>query len=80
MACARPLISTDVGVMPDLLEADAMFRPADVDALAQAILRVASDAEYRNLLLEQQQPRIRSLTGQQFLDQTLSLYNSILRK
>jgi glycosyltransferase involved in cell wall biosynthesis len=80
MACARPLISTDVGVMPDLLEADAMFRPADVDALAQAIRRVASDAEYRNLLLEQQQPRIRSLTGQQFLDQTLSLYNSILRK
>jgi glycosyltransferase involved in cell wall biosynthesis len=66
--------------MPDLLEVDAMFRPADVDALAQAIRRVASDAEYRSSLLEQQQSRIRSLTGQQFLDQTLSLYNSILRK
>ncbi|UZP68076.1 glycosyltransferase [Desulfovibrio mangrovi] len=80
MACERPLISTDVGVMPDLLEPDALFRPADVEALAAAIRRVATDADYRRTLLEQQQLRIRSLSGQHFLDQTLSLYNALLQK
>ena len=34
MACGRPLVSTSVGVMPDLLPASALVAPGDVDALA----------------------------------------------
>ena len=32
MACGRPLVSTSVGVMPDLLPAEALAAPGDVDA------------------------------------------------
>lgn len=78
MACERPLISTSVGVMPDLLMPEALFAPADEAALTAALHRVASDAAYRGNLLAVQQPQIRSLSGAHFLEKTLSLYNNLL--
>lgn len=78
MACERPLISTSVGVMPDLLQPEALFAPADVEALAQAMERVATDPAYRDALLAEQQPRIRELSGARFLEQTLALYTNLL--
>lgn len=80
MACGRPLVSTSVGVMPDLLDPEAMFAPGDTQALAGALQRVASDAAYRERLLAVQQPRICSLSGEHFLEQTLALYTNILSR
>lgn len=78
MSCRRPLVSTSVGVMPDLLDAEALFPPADVPALTAAMRRLATEPEYRTALLAGQQPRICSLSGDDFLGRTLALYNSIL--
>ncbi|MDL2216742.1 glycosyltransferase, partial [Desulfovibrio sp. OttesenSCG-928-M14] len=69
MACGVPLLGTDVGVMPDLLEADALVPAGDKEALAALLFRVADDAAFRSRLLEAQQKRMPALTREAFLEQ-----------
>lgn len=78
MACKRPLISTSVGVMPDLLSPEALFAPASVDSLTHAIRRCVMDVAHRESLREFQQQRLASLRGEDFLHQTLTMYESLL--
>ncbi len=78
MACGRPLISTSVGVMPDLLTPDALFPPADAPAMARALRRAVTDPAWREALRAEQQPCIRTLSGERFLERTLSLYQGLL--
>ena len=59
MACGRPLVSTSVGVMPDLLPASALVAPGDVDALA-GVLRRAALSLQRLTLLPAQAMRLRA--------------------
>ncbi len=80
MACGRPLISTSVGVMPDLLPASALVAPGDVGALAESIRRAATDEPWRRELAASCTRRIASLRDQDFLDQTLAMYESALRR
>ena len=75
MACGRPLISTDVGVMPDFMEEEAMFEKADVDSLAMVMERAAMDSAYRERLVTAQHEVISHLSGQDFLQKTLDLYS-----
>ena len=77
MACKRPLISTDVGVMPDLMPPEAMFQKESPHALAQAIAKTATDAAHRNGLYTAQQSTIAALSGNNFLEQTLALYRAL---
>lgn len=74
MACGVPLISTDVGVMPDLVEPAALVPAGHVEALATRILAVKEDARLATLLRQRQAQRIRGLSGQQFLQKTLEVY------
>lgn len=80
MACAVPLISTDVGVMPDLLEPAALVPPADSAALAEGIRRFLDDAAWGPELIRSQHERMRSLTEHEFLAQTLAVYRTVLNK
>ena len=79
MACGVPLISTNVGVMPDLLAPAALVRPADSEALAQGIRRFIDDAAWGRELAHTQSERMQSLTEQAFLSQTLAVYRKVLK-
>ncbi|WP_207259669.1 glycosyltransferase family 4 protein [Desulfovibrio sp. Huiquan2017] len=78
MAEDRPLVSTDVGVMPDLVDPAVMVRPGDVDGLAKAIESVATDARLREQVLTAQKRTMSQLTLDEFLKRSLNLYQSLL--
>jgi glycosyltransferase involved in cell wall biosynthesis len=78
MATDVPLISTNVGVMPDLLQAAALFAPGDVHALADRIHQVAAKPELADSLRREQRLRMRDLSGQDFLAKTLAVYTGVL--
>ena len=80
MACGVPLAGTDVGVMPDLLSAEALAPAGDAGALAALLERGLCDASFLPTLREQQGLRMQTLTNSHFLEQTLDVYNSALTK
>jgi glycosyltransferase involved in cell wall biosynthesis len=76
MACGVPLISSSVGVMPDLLSPEALFTPDDENALAEAIRRFRRK-EDREEILKKQSRCISGLKEENFLNQTLDIYQKI---
>jgi glycosyltransferase involved in cell wall biosynthesis len=80
MACHRPLISTTVGVMPDLLPEEALIEPENVSALALKIEEVISNSEMKKNLLESHAKTMSQLSGAGFLKRTLTLYQGLLTK
>lgn len=90
MACGVPLVATPVGVMPDLLPAEALtppFSPADdqavcsavVDGLTTLLRRVVTDVPWRQDLASINLERISTLRDNDFLTGTLDVYARALR-
>ncbi|EGJ48386.1 glycosyltransferase family 4 protein [Desulfocurvibacter africanus] len=79
MACGRPIISTSVGVMPDLVSSHGLVPPGDVQALATALARLAGDDDYRARLGEEQRATLAELTMDKFLERSLGVYRQALR-
>ena len=77
MACKRPILSSNVGVMPDIVAQDALFAPGDIDALACRMFALMHDPQYCSQLEEQQAMRMRSLSSQEFLRRTLDVYEKV---
>jgi glycosyltransferase involved in cell wall biosynthesis len=80
MACGRPLLSTRVGVMPDLLTPQALCAPDDVGALGALMERALVDPRFLHDRHTEQQKRMTQLSEREFLRQTLSLYQSLLAR
>lgn len=78
MACGRPLISTTVGVMPDLLPAEALVPPQDVTSLSLKITEAVNCPEFREMLLKEHAGTMSQLSGEDFLKRTMTLYQGIL--
>ena len=78
MAADRPLVSTDVGVMPDLVSPPMLVAPEDVEGMATAIAKVAEDHAVREEVLATQKRTMSQLTLDEFLKRTLNLYKSLL--
>ena len=78
MASQHPLVSSDVGVMPDLAAPELLTPAGDVQALAKAVTSVALEAETREKVLKAQKRTMSQLTHREFLKRTLSLYASLL--
>lgn len=76
MACGVPLIGTSVGVMPDLLTPDALVGPGDIDALVQRIQIMHDNSDFRRDLAQIQSKGMSHLSGQDFLAQTLAVYQA----
>lgn len=74
MACEVPLVGTTVGVMPDLLENEALIAPGDVDALAGRILAACASPDLAARLRQAQSRRMADLSGRDFLARTLAVY------
>jgi glycosyltransferase involved in cell wall biosynthesis len=77
MAADRPLVSTDVGVMPDLVSAKALVPAGDVPALAEALARAAADPAFCRELVREQASVLSQLTDREFLKRTMGLYESL---
>lgn len=77
MAARRPLLSTSVGVMPDLLLPEALCPPADVPALTKLIRRAVLSPDWAASLVPAQDVRMKSLDQQSFLEQTLQVYRGV---
>lgn len=77
MSCEIPLLGTTVGVMPDLLQPEALIPPGDVTALGERIASVITDTASRNLIHEQQRQRMQTLGDQDFLKQTMAVYREL---
>ena len=78
MAAGRPLVSTDVGVMPDLVCPAVMVKTEDIDALANAIESLTDQPEVRDEVLKEQKRTMSQLTLEEFLKRTLNLYQSLV--
>gem|GEM_PF-227179 len=79
MACGRPLVSTTVGVMPDLLPQGALVEPGDVPAMAGAIAHAMDSQPWLEILRDACGLRIASLHRADFLNRTLAVYRDVCR-
>lgn len=77
MATGVPLVGTDVGVMPDLLEPSAIFPAGDEEAMAAKLRQAMTDPDLLRTLMEDQRRRMANLSGREFLSRTLAVYEGI---
>ncbi len=90
IACNVPLISSNVGVMPDLVLEEGRFKTAHIESMAQSLFTVsrALDAirhkeytEERSLLervQSYQQELLKELSLEKFAQKSLEVYNSLV--
>ncbi len=78
MACKRPLLSSAVGVMPDLLPPQALFPPGNPVAMAEKIAQVMDEPEFARALIEDAACRLPDLSGPAFAGKTLTVYRAAL--
>lgn len=79
MAVNRPLLSTSVGVMPDLLLPEALCAPADIDALTALLRRALTEHNLLPTLLADQNKRLPNLSREAFLKQTVNVYDALVQ-
>lgn len=79
MSCQVPLVGARVGVMPDLLPEAALVEPGDVTAMTDILQKAATDDAFLAQIRQEQQDRMRGLTGAEFLNQTLMLYKGLVK-
>jgi glycosyltransferase involved in cell wall biosynthesis len=80
MALARPVVATRVGGVPELLGdgGGVMVPPADAEALSEAIVELATDADRRSRLGEQARAIAeRRFSIEAIADRTLSVFRRI---
>ncbi len=88
IACDIPLISSQVGVMPDLLEDEARFETANIDSMADFMFKVflalddrqSEESKWLQRLRTKQHALIKELTLEAFGEQTLNVYLPLLNK
>ena len=78
IACKRPLISTNVGVMPDLLPLEALVEPGNILALKKVIQKAIVNSSWRKWLVDISSNRMKSQTSELFLSETLESYSKAL--
>lgn len=78
IACKRPLISTNVGVMPDLLPLEALVEPGNILALKKVIQKAIVNSSWRKWLVDISSNKMKSQTSELFLSETLESYNKAL--
>ncbi|MUM76996.1 glycosyltransferase [Pseudodesulfovibrio sp. F-1] len=78
MAVERPLVSTNVGVMPDLTAPPMLVEPGDPTGLADTLSSLIRNASLRTEVLEAQKRTMSQLTLDEFLKRSLNLYSSLI--
>ncbi|MGC8879274.1 MAG: glycosyltransferase family 4 protein, partial [Anaerolineae bacterium] len=80
MACGAPVIASNVASLPEVVgDAGILVDPTDVTALADAIWRALMDVELRERLRQQGLMRAREFSWQRCAQNTLAVYQQIIR-
>jgi glycosyltransferase involved in cell wall biosynthesis len=78
MACACPVVASDRASLPEVVgEAGLLVPPEDASVLAEALLRVLSDAELRSDLVRRGLERARSFSWCKAAAETLAVYRRV---
>ena len=84
MATGLPVLATRVSAVPEVVvdgETGVLVPPSDVEALAQAMLRLAADREACLRMGARGRERVRALFAQdRMIDETLAVYREVLPK
>ena len=81
MACEVPVIGSDSGEIPHVIDDAGLVFPEDnVDALAERIHQIAHDVCLRNDLVRRGLERINSFTWETIAEQTYQVYKELLRE
>lgn len=80
MSCGRPLVSTSVGVMPDLLPPEGLVEPGREEDLARIIERAARDEGFRRRLVQVQEGVLPEVSDEAFLAKSLAVYEGCLAR
>jgi glycosyltransferase involved in cell wall biosynthesis len=79
MACGAPVIASESSALPEIVgEAGLLVDGGDVDAVREAIRRVASDEALRSELRARGLQRARRFSWQRAARETLAVYRSVL--
>ncbi|EGJ52091.1 glycosyltransferase [Desulfocurvibacter africanus] len=78
MACGCPTVASAIGALPDLFSAKALIPAGDVPALTVTLARLAKHEHIRHGLRQDQLSTVSQLTENDFLLQTLTVYESLL--
>jgi glycosyltransferase involved in cell wall biosynthesis len=78
MACGVPLLSSDVGVMPDLLPGEYLTPAGDVAALAAALETYCLNPRALDKLRAASMEAMRGLKSEDFLRKSLDIYKNCL--
>jgi glycosyltransferase involved in cell wall biosynthesis len=78
MACGTPVVASNVGSLPDVVgDAGLLVPPTDIEAIADAVVRVVTDRELRDTLRQRGLERARSFTWERTARETLAVYREI---
>lgn len=80
LACGRPLVSSDVGVMPDIVMRDGLFAAGDADGLRKLMERAACEPAYRADLFAAQNRVLETVRSGEFARRTLAAYEAALER
>jgi glycosyltransferase involved in cell wall biosynthesis len=79
MACGCPVLSSQAGSLPEVAgDAAIYFEPYDVDAIAGAMLKIASSAQDRARLIELGQERAALFTWKRCAEATAHAYRQVI--
>jgi glycosyltransferase involved in cell wall biosynthesis len=79
MACGTPVVTSNVSSLPEVVgDAAITVTPYDVEALAEAMRRVLTDADLRAELREKGLARAKQFTWERCAQETLAVYEQVL--
>jgi len=78
MASQRPIAASSAPALPEIIQDAALFfDPDDPEDMAEKILRVLSDNELREDLIQKGQRRVLDFNWEKTAEQTLAIYESV---
>ena len=81
MACGAPVIAGNLSSLPEVVgKAGLLVNPLDIDAIADAILRIESDTQRRAFLIEAGRRQARKFTWEKSARQLQAVYKSLLTR
>ena len=81
MACGTPVITSQTSAMPEIAGKDAILvNPYNPEEIAQAMVRLEKDPEYRHSLSQYGLRRVQQFSWKKTALKTLELYNEIIKQ
>lgn len=79
MACGTPVITSDTSAMPEVVgDAGMLVAHNDIGAIADAVIRLHTDASHRQSMIDKGLQRAKTFTWQNAAEQVAGIYEKLL--